>query len=194
MCRRMSDVSVSRSQCFLRASDLSDDIREVYKAAGVLPIHVDSNRVKWICVGQDERRKRLVWSDFGGKKELIDLGHPEATALREFQEEAPMFFKSESLPTIEKDTFCVWNHSGKYVLYVVPVSALDCSVAPHEDAEKTAFAWIRMDDAFNAVFSSPMTLLEGRHSPNASVGVADLELFWFFATTLRIGGFRDHFT
>ncbi len=124
-----------------------------------------------------------VWSDFGGKREVEDMGHPERTAMREFREETTVdaSFEPGTAP-------CLWNPGGRYLLFLVDIATLPhLRTQLHPTAIKTEYCWslaTRVVAAARGI--GPGETLEGRAAPSADapVTVPNVELFFFFCSTI----------
>lgn len=141
-----------------------------------------------MLIGADVRRRkgRIVWGDFGGKRELSDCERAEVTAMRELREEMM------GVVNVIDGTPCVWNSAGQYVLYFVALAeAMDAHCMPASDA-KSAFSWVPLLDSVIAVkerhhAGTVPVLVHGQSTPySQQSGSRELELSPFFAMTLGI--------
>ena len=135
-----------------------------YRSAGILPFSITPENEIVVLLGKEIRKKKVVWSEFGGKIEnKIDKGDPINTALREFKEETDGLY-DEHFPSfyerLTPDKYkgpVIWNAQGKYVLYLmnVPYFEEDSQHKDLIDKPKLQYGWWRLSDVLKfATFKS----------------------------------------
>jgi 8-oxo-dGTP pyrophosphatase MutT (NUDIX family) len=120
-------------------------IRNIYKAAGIIPYSIDrmSGKVHFLLGLEDRSKKKYeisqemscskenkldlsnIWLNFGGKRNLNE-NDPILTAIREFYEETGSLFSTQKYlefqSTLYKpETFKIFSNSGKYVLFFLEI-------------------------------------------------------------------------
>ena len=169
-----------RAAIYFGTDDIPEDVRALYKAAGILPVtflnNIDNTSSTGhhslnILLGEEKRRQNFSsWSDFGGKRKVDDEGC-ERTALREFNEESHGIFSDQlenfySVLSSSERLPCAWIPEGKYLLFLV-------EIPPHPPLE-------------DFIYSTPKHRLRYFSLPELSVALKYSEppLFPFFRTVI----------
>jgi hypothetical protein len=194
-----------------------------YTAAGVLPYTVYGGQILFL-LGKEQyisrsssggRCSRLVWSDFGGRRESTDA-NAEHTAAREFSEETLGLFsslhldaasvgKSEGamLSGLNSSAGVFRTQNGLYSMFIAKVDYMEClmfTIARKvsdgqggaeqslDRSEKLEWLWVPSSALVQAL--EYQESLKHRNNVVVRLGVKSLRMFYKFVISLR----GQHFT
>ena len=179
--------------------NIPSDIRESYKAAGIIPVSRKGSE-RYILLGLQKHKKKYFWSAFGGK--IIGKEQIEETAIREFKEECGDIFTNkqydEWLQQILRPTErcpCIWNEPSKFLYFPLEVPFIEetrMSKIPNYEEEKILVKWFKINEMLKYVDSMRGKTIYEAEKANEGYQVGNsgdlLILSPFFLSILRIAG------
>ena len=172
--------------------DIPVEIRQSFKAAGILPFATCGSD-GYILLGLQKHKHKYFWSAFGGK--IIENEQIEETAIREFKEECNLYANKQYddwLQLINQPNSrgpCIWNEPSKFLYFplIVPFNEEKLlNQVPDFTQEKILLKWFRINEIFNYVDKMKGKKINEVEKIKDDNSVGKLILSPFFLATFRI--------